>query len=250
MNDNNNTGNPNRKGYGFVTNFKNSLDLILHTNNNKTNFPSFNFVYNSSETYKLEIINDRKVPYYGIKIEEVTSISNNTNLKLEFNRGIDYKVEKSSTNDERKLFIGDNNNGNTINQWILLEDTNNGTDESYTFQINNEISNTLDLKSTYDVDNFFTEFNNFISLTNISETNKIEDDDGDLDFILDSEGKRTQIYLPFIVPISRRQYQSNTTSNIHTLSNYGNKFKIYNNKFYKTFTDGGFTVKKCLKLII
>nr|QDY51729.1 hypothetical protein 1_114 [Mimiviridae sp. ChoanoV1] len=262
-------GNTNRIGYGFKTFFKDKDDLILNTTNDLTSFPSFNFTHSgdyfdeldsSDIAYKLEIINDRKFPYYKINISEVVNTSSSLESKLEFTRGIEYKIKEDEDDGINKLFIGNNTIGEDITRWILLEDTSDSSSESYTFRINNEVANTIDLTSDFTPNNFFIEMNDFIKTTNDNQENnddKIEDNSvSDLAFNTGTTNTsfedRHKIYLPFIIPKSKRQFQNISGTDKPTLKNYGNNFQIYNNKFYKnktfTTTTENFTVNKYLAL--
>lgn len=257
-------GNTDRIGYGFKTFFKDKDDLILNTTNDLTSFPSFNFTHSGDYfdeldsldiAYKLEIINDRKFPYYKINISEVENTSSSLESKLEFTRGIEYKIKEDDDDGINKLFIGNNTNGEDITRWILLEDTSDSfsSSESYTFRINNEVANTIDLTSDFTTNDFFTQVNKFIETTNskdgLGDDDKIEDNSGnDLAFDTDTTSfeNRPKIYLPFIIPKSERQVQS--TKGQILLTNYDKDFTIYNNSFYTNKTEDSINIKHCMHI--
>ena len=63
--------NPNRKLYGFNLNLYQDNNFIEITELNNVVFPTIEFTTETNiDNYQLLVRNDRKVPFYGIKIEK------------------------------------------------------------------------------------------------------------------------------------------------------------------------------------
>jgi len=258
-------GNPDRKGYGFKLELS-AEDVVLQQVTDKlTEFPSLSFTVlkNSVKQYKLKIENDRKFPYFGVKI---TNSSTKNNDDLTFSRGINFTVKDNSTLTPPTLSLFLNTEEETILKTQLTKDTN--TDfgsQSYTFKINFEESNTIDLTNNNNLADFFTKMNTFIKYTNDNKSNgdintyitTSEPEDKEKYLIqynttttkyenmdlstLKIEGETdNNIYFPLILPKSKRDYTT-VTSNYNTeisLLNNNEKFTIYNNKYYLDFPLG------------
>ena len=245
-------GNSNRKGYGFVLQLK-ADDAVIQTNNNSTTeFPtlSFSVPTSNSKIYKLIVSNDRKFPYFGIAMKE---ISVTDEYILEYNRGIEFKIKNNSTLTPPTLSLFLNEDEETISKWNLKEDTTTalGT-SSFTYKINFEESNTIDLNSDYALLDFCKTINKFIKYSNDNKTSSgnliasenyiIEantSDFGNLQFSNDDETTTfpKSIYLPFIIPKTKRDYLSvekDYGTNI-TLNYNSSNFEIYKNKYYLNF---------------
>jgi hypothetical protein len=259
-------GNTNRKGYGFTLELR-ADDVVLQQVTDKlTEFPSLSFTVlkNSTKQYKLYVENDRKFPYCGIKITKTTSTTTVTD-DLTFSRGINFTVKDNSSLTPPTVSLFLNTDEETIEKWQLTKDTN--TDfgsQSYTFKINYEESNTIDLTNNNTLVEFFTKMNTFIKYTNddksksnddintlittskpevkeqyliLYNTTTTEYENMDLSTLKDTNN----IYLPFIMPKSKRDYTTITSSyntELELLYN-SEKFIIYkNNKYYLDFPLG------------
>ena len=242
-------GDSNRNGYGFVLQLKTD-DAILQTVNNSSEFPtlSFSVPTSNSKIYKLVVSNDRKYPYFGIVMEEITVIDD---YLLEYNRGIEFKIKDNSTLNTLSLFI--NEDEETISKWNLKEDTTTalGT-SSFTYKINFEESNTIDLNSDYSLLDFCKTINKFIKYSNDNKTSSSDliasenyiietntSDFGNLQFSNDDETITfpKSIYLPFIIPKTKRDYLSveKDYGTDITLNYNSSNFEIYKNKYYLNF---------------
>ena len=244
-------GNENRKGYGFSLQLKVG-DIILQTVDTNTEFPtlSFSVPTDNANTYKLVVSNDRKFPYFGIVMDEI-SISDE--YLLEYNRGVEFKVKDNSSLTPPTISLFINEDEETINKFILKEDTTTtlGT-SSYTYKINFEESNTIDLNNDYVLLDFSKTINKFIQYSNDNKTSSsdlianedyiIEEhttDFGNLQFSNDDEtiAFPNSIYLPFIIPKTKRDYLSvEKDYGAGITLNYNNSnFEIYKNKYYLNF---------------
>ena len=257
-------GNTARKGYGFKLELSADDEVLQKVTDKLTEFPSLSFTVlkDSVKQYKLKIENNRKFPYFGVKITKSTHTSTTVTNDLTFSRGINFTVKDNSTLTPPILSLFLNTDEETIEKWQLTKDTN--TDfgyQSYTFKINYEESNTIDLTNNNNLENFFTKMNTFIKYTN---DNKSNDDINTYITTSEPEDKekysiqynkttkkyenmdlstlkdKNNIYLPFIIPKSKRDFTtiiSKYNTEISLLNN-SEKFRIYNNKYYLDFPLG------------
>jgi hypothetical protein len=259
-------GNADRKGYGFKLELSADEEVLQQVTDKLTEFPSLSFTVlkDSVKQYKLKIENDRKFPYFGVKI---TNSSTTDNDDLTFSRGINFTVKDNSTLTPPTLSLFLNTDEETILKWQLTKDTN--TDfgsQSYTFKINFEESNTIDLTNNNTLADFFTKINTFIKYTNDNKSNDaintyittsvpVDKEKYSIQYnttttkyenmdlsTLKIEGETdNNIYFPLILPKSKRDYTT-VTSNYNTeisLLNNNEKFTIYkNNKYYLDFPLG------------
>ena len=259
-------GNTDRKGYGFKLELSADEEVLQQVTDKLTEFPSLSFTVlkHSVKQYKLKIENDRKFPYFGVKI---TNSSATDNDDLSFSRGINFTVKDNSKLPPPTLSLFLNTDEETILKWQLTKDTN--TDfgyQSYTFKINYEESNTIDLTNNDTLADFFTKMNTFIKYTNDNKSNDdintyittsepVDKEKYSIQYnttttkyenmdlsTLKIEGETdNNIYFPLILPKSKRDYTT-VTSNYNTeisLLNNNEKFTIYkNNKYYLDFPLG------------
>ena len=262
-------GNANRKGYGFKLELSTGDEVLQQVTDKLTEFPSLSFTVlkGSDKQYKLKIENDRKFPYFGVKITNSSTTDNND---LTFSRGINFTVKDNSTLIQPTLSLFLNTDEETILKWQLIKDTN--TDfgsQSYTFKINYEESNTIDLTNNDTLADFFTKMNTFIKYTNNNvdindkiikskpenkekysiqcikllnpdNTTTTKYENMDLSTLKIEGETDNNIYFPFIIPKSKRDYTTITSKYNTELALLYNseKFIIYNNKYYLDFPLG------------
>ena len=264
-------GNTARKGYGFKLELSADDEVLQKVTDKLTEFPSLSFTVlkDSVKQYKLKIENDRKFPYFGIKITKSTPTTTVTD-DLTFSRGINFTVKDNSTLTPPILSLFLNTYEETIEKWQLTKDTN--TDfgsQSYTFKINYEESNTIDLTNNNTLVDFFIKMNTFIKYTNNNvdindkiikskpenkekyliqcikllnpdNTTTTKYENMDLSTLKIEGETDNNIYFPFIIPKSKRDYTTITSKYNTELALLYNseKFIIYNNKYYLDFPLG------------
>ena len=280
-----------RIGYGFKITLRNNEEIITDdlTNQNLESgnvvgedaigFPSITYTHSESNTeLNLKVENNRKFPYFIVNIAEVKEDTKNYILK--FDRGINFALENDTTdlNDEKMNFYI-NNDIEDLKIIKLVENTgisssvNNLDQQSLTFQMNFEESNTVDLSPGYtysqdfSVDTKITSFigtlNKFINFSNKSTLNEdnrkfptlkilklSENNYTDNNYFEDTEeiGNlkkqnpfKEKIYYPFVIP---KLYRSSTIRGNFNSKIISESAFIYKSNLYLDYGDDNIIEEK------
>lgn len=169
--------NENRKLYNFELDLIKDDNILKSINSYSSINPILNFTTETDITnYKLLVKNNIKVPYYGIKLEKSTVI---TDLVLSFTNGTKFEIINSISELElsyihkeiSKLLRKEIYNFEIVNNLTLVGDSIIGTN-NYNFKINHNNFNTVLLNSPFTISDFLNILNKQSIYNNVNYVTK------------------------------------------------------------------------------